>query len=121
MSPTVWNAMLSRSLSLLKDWSSHNRCIDDHLMIELFNDDSALMDFIGYQPDLFAAPSWPYLKDKGQRKECGCIVSKDIGMYDTCPHLCTYCYANTSCKTVENNFGMYKPASEALVSKDRLL
>jgi DNA repair photolyase len=97
----------------------HNRCIDDHLMIELFNDDSALMGFLGYQPDLFANHSRPYLKDKGQRKACGCIVSKDVGMYDTCHHLCTYCYANTSCKAVENNLGKHNPEAEALVSKDR--
>ena len=93
----------------------HNRCIDDDLMIELFNDDSALMNFLGYQPDLFAGSSRPYLKDKGQRKECGCIVSKDIGMYDTCHHLCKYCYANTSRKAVENNLRKHDPNSESLI------
>jgi DNA repair photolyase len=41
------------------------------------------------------------LKDKGQRRGCGCIVSKDIGTYDTCPHLCRYCYANSSEKAVD--------------------
>ncbi|MEN6328496.1 MAG: DUF1848 domain-containing protein [Syntrophomonas sp.] len=34
-------------------------------------------------------------KDKSQRLECGCIISKDIGAYDTCLHGCQYCYAGT--------------------------
>ena len=36
------------------------------------------------------------LNDKGLRLACGCIMSKDIGEYNTCPHLCHYCYANTN-------------------------
>src|SRR6266581_5061538 len=33
------------------------------------------------------------VKLKGNREECGCFASRDIGEYDTCPHGCVYCYA----------------------------
>ncbi|MDO9536957.1 MAG: DUF1848 domain-containing protein [Thermoplasmata archaeon] len=89
----------------------HNRCIDDELMIRIFKKDKILMDFLGVdvnirQTSLFEVPNQPkenILKDKGQRKTCGCVVSKDIGQYNTCLHLCTYCYANHSEGRVKSN------------------
>lgn len=33
------------------------------------------------------------LKDPSQRRSCGCVVSRDIGAYGTCPFHCAYCYA----------------------------
>ena len=33
-------------------------------------------------------------KRKGARAECACYLACDIGAYNTCRHLCRYCYAN---------------------------
>ena len=71
------------------------KCIDDKLLARVFSHDEDLVRFLG--PDELRDS----LKDKGQRRECGCIVSKDIGTYGTCPHLCRYCYANSSEKAVD--------------------
>ena len=100
----------------------HNRCIDDELLIRLFPGDEPLMSFLGVgageQGELFGPQPVhnPRLKDKGQRKECGCIVSRDIGMYDTCPHLCVYCYANTSEAVVRRNCRCHDPGLDCIVA-----
>lgn len=53
------------------------KCIDDELIESVF--------------DVRVARR----KDAAQRAECRCAASRDIGMYDTCPCGCRYCYATT--------------------------
>jgi hypothetical protein len=102
-----------------------NRCIDDELLLDISSNDPALVDLFGYslnlQMNFFGTCEQPKrkdIKDPGQRKECGCVFSKDIGQYNTCMHLCVYCYANTSPSTVKRNVNNCGVDSESIVYRE---
>ena len=83
-------ATCAEKIDLSQFGINHNRCIDPDLICRL-------------APDLQNEIS--LLKtDKGQRTLCGCISSKDIGAYNTCPHGCAYCYANTTPYSAQQNY-----------------
>ncbi len=69
----------------------------------------------GLVSKLFAIPVSP-LKDPCQRKECGCAVSRDIGMYDTCLFGCSYCYATSSLERAKANHARHDPESPCLLA-----
>lgn len=52
--------------------------------------------------------------EKPTRPGCGCTESIDIGTYDTCPHGCTYCYANANKAVARRAFENHDPASAFL-------
>lgn len=74
----------------------HGRCIDDAYIADVFG--------------LVLRAS----KDKSQRAACGCIASRDIGMYDTCLHDCAYCYA-TRVKNTKERVEQHNPQSPSLI------
>jgi len=51
---------------------------------------------------------------KGNRTDCGCFASRDIGEYDTCPHGCVYCYAVQNREIALRRFHRHNPLSEFL-------
>jgi len=54
-------------------------------------------------------------KDPHQRMPCGCVVSKDIGMYNTCLYGCAYCYATRSMQSAKNNYKKHDPLSPSML------
>jgi hypothetical protein len=53
-------------------------------------------------------------RDPHQRPQCRCAPSKDIGAYNTCRHLCAYCYANHSGRAVINALRALDVEGEAM-------
>jgi hypothetical protein len=56
-----------------------------------------------------------HAKDPSQRLTCGCVVSKDIGVYNTCLFGCSYCYATSSFEKARVNFEKHDPDSPSLL------
>jgi hypothetical protein len=84
------------------------KCVDDELISKVF----------GLNPEL--------KKDICQRNRCGCVESKDIGIYESCPCGCVYCYATTSIERAIANYRMHDPRSSSLITysqtqKDRIV
>ena len=144
-----WNyelATCGEKIDISQFGIEHNHCVDDRLIVRLGYRSPELMKFLGaeiwqeqpIQQDLFAIEETQPIpedailldngkyaiinknnKDKGQREFCGCMKSKDIGEYNTCPHLCEYCYANTSKEVAVRNYKQHRdnPLSETITGK----
>ena len=69
-----------------------------------------------YEQALHTSMDFP--KRNQLRKECACLLGADIGAYNTCLHLCRYCYANYDEKSVRLNRINHNPKSAFLIGDD---
>jgi len=77
----------------------HGTCIDGRLVRELFNSNVK------------------FARDRYQRKECGCVESQDMGIYNTCSFQCAYCYANAGPKLITSNLRKHNRYSPAMIGE----
>lgn len=54
-------------------------------------------------------------KTNQRGKNCNCVLGQDIGMYNSCLHLCKYCYANKSAEEVAKNVKKHDDNSPFLI------
>lgn len=50
-----------------------------------------------------------------KERKCECVSMVDIGVYNTCKHMCKYCYANFDEKIVNQNFLKHDSKSSLLI------
>lgn len=55
-------------------------------------------------------------KDHAQRPACGCVVSRDIGTYNTCVRGCPYCYAVANPELARRALAQHDPEATALLA-----
>lgn len=55
-----------------------------------------------------------YKKDPTQRMYCLCMISKDIGINDTCMHGCPYCYSTRNYALAQRRYSEHNPNSPVL-------
>ena len=79
----------------------HGACIDRERIQKL----------AGYKMDV--------KKASGQRPQCRCVESIDVGIYDTCTNGCKYCYATRSTGSARRKKELYDPASPLLIGQLR--
>jgi len=73
------------------------KCIDDEYIKKMFGFDVT------------------HKKDPSQRRACGCVASRDIGMYDSCLFGCIYCYATTNIDRAKERNREHKATSPSLI------
>jgi hypothetical protein len=80
-------------------------------------DCSGCMTVQTFETALHSYLNVPKKKTNQRNGQCACLLGVDIGAYDTCGHLCRYCYANTNAARVKENMKRHNPLSPFLLGE----
>jgi len=78
-------------------------------------DCSGCMTVQTFETALHSRLDVPKRKTNQRNGKCACLLGVDIGAYDTCGHLCRYCYANANASLVRENMKRHNPSSPFLL------
>lgn len=90
-------------------------CAEGNDLVPYGVDCSGCMTVNTFETALHARLDVP--KNKSPRSQCACLLGGDIGAYDTCGHLCRYCYANANAAAVRHNMQLHDPHSPFLIGE----
>ena len=123
--PVIVSASRSTDIpAFYADWFFHRLKVGYSAWTNPFN---GVKSFVSFEKCRFIVfwsknpkPLLAHLDKLNERNIGCCMVSKDIGEYNTCPHLCEYCYANASKETALRNWRQAKETewkSETITGK----
>jgi hypothetical protein len=90
-------------------------CAEGDELAEFGADCSGCMTQSTFETAMHAPLLVPKRKTNQRNGQCACLLGVDIGAYDTCGHLCRYCYANANAALVKENMKKHDPDSPFLL------
>ena len=96
-----------------------------HMTVQTCFEDENLVEYGFIKEDCLSLELAQKLTGKEKHKKwkartgskCNCVEMVDIGSYNTCSHLCKYCYANYEEEKVLENRKKHIPSSTLLIGK----
>ena len=105
---------ISFSNSAKKHNMTVQTCFEEHNLVEYgFIKGECLSHTLAYKLTGKTYPTWKARKGNN----CNCVEMVDIGSYNTCKHLCKYCYANFDELQIDNNVIKHNPNSSLLIGE----
>lgn len=92
-------------------------CAEGNELAEYGADCSGCMTQKTFETALHTTLDVPKQKLNQRNGKCACLLGVDIGAYDTCGHLCRYCYANVHEDMVRENMKRHNPMSPFLIGE----